>query len=85
VLFELANGDIEVSPKVVLELPAEDEIAVTEEKEVVGHPRFIQKTIRYRNGITVLLVQDSQNRVLRIEVSCEKFPLLFIGNQIVKI
>ncbi|MCI0414503.1 hypothetical protein L0222_17135 [bacterium] len=72
-------------PKVVLELPADDEITVTEEKEVVEHPRFTQKTIRYRNGITVLLWQDSENRITRIEVNCENLPLFFIGNQIVKI
>lgn len=39
------HGDIEVRPLVVLELPAEDEIAITEGKEVVEHPRVIQKTI----------------------------------------
>ena len=80
----IRHGMIEVSPVVVLKLPSEDEIAVIEEKEVVRHPRFIRRTIRYRNGITLLLWLDSENRITRIEMRCEKFPLYFVGNQIVK-
>jgi hypothetical protein len=79
------HGEIEVSAVIVLELPSEDEIAVIEEKEVVENPRHIRRTIRYRNGITVLLWLDSQNRITRIEMTCETFPLYFIGNQIVRI
>jgi hypothetical protein len=78
------RGEIDVSPVVVLELPSEEEIAVIEETEVLEYPRFIRRSIRYRNGITVLLWLDSQNRITRIEMRCEKFPLFFVGNQIVK-
>ena len=84
-LFSKMHGENEVSPEIVLELPSEEEIAVIEEKEVVKDRRFIRRTIRYRNGITVLLWLDSENRITRFEMSCEILPLYFVGNQIVKI
>jgi hypothetical protein len=75
---------IEVRPEIVLELPSEEEIAVIEEKELVEHPRSIRKTIRYRNGITVLLLLDSENRIIRFEMTSEKIPFYIVGNQILK-
>jgi hypothetical protein len=82
--FSIRHGEIEVSPVVVLELPSEEEIAVIEEMEVVENPRFIRRMIRYRNGLTVLLLLDPQNRITRFEMICENLPLFFVGNQIVR-
>lgn len=73
-----------MSALVLLELPSDEEITVIQEKQVVEHPRSTLRTIRYRSGFTVLLWLDSQNRITRLEIICEEFPLLFVGNQIVK-
>ena len=74
-----------VHPFILLELPSEDEIAVTEEKQNIEEPCLIRKTIRYRNGAKVVLIQDFDNRVFHVEVDCEEHPFFFSGKQILKI
>lgn len=75
-----------MDPVVVLELPSEDEIAVREERSI-GEPssHCIRKTLRYRNGMMVVMVQDFENRVYSIQVSCEPSTLFLSGNLVLKV
>ena len=74
-----------MQPFVLLELPSEDEIAVTEERKSSEMPFLIRKTIRYRNGAKVILIQDFHERVFRVEVECEETPFLYYRSWLLKI
>ncbi len=74
-----------MNPFVFLELPSEDEIVVTEERQSSAMPFLIRKTIRYRNGAKVILIQDFNERVFRVEVDCEEAPLLYYRSWLLKI
>jgi hypothetical protein len=66
--------------KVTLCLPAEDEIETTMEKMIPESPFLIEKTIRYKSGLLVQLIQDFTGRIFRFSVNCSN-DALCISNQ----
>ena len=66
--------------KVMLCLPAEDEIETTMEKMIPESSFLIEKTIRYKSGLLVKLIQDFTGRIFRFSVNCSNDPLC-ISNQ----
>ena len=69
-----------MSNKVTLCLPAEEEIETTMEKMIPESSFLIEKTIRYKSGLLVQLIQDFTGRIFRFSVNCSNDPLC-ISNQ----
>jgi hypothetical protein len=69
-----------MSNKVTFCLPAEDEIETTMEKMIPESSFLIEKTIRYKNGLLVQLIQDFTGRIFRFSVNCSNDSLC-ISNQ----
>lgn len=69
-----------MSNKVTLCLPAEDEIETTMEKMIPESPFLIEKTIRYKSGLLVQLIQDFTGRIFRLTVNCSN-DALCISNE----
>ena len=69
-----------MSNKVMLCLPAEDEIETTTEKMIPESSFLIEKTIRYKSGLLVKLIQDFTGRIFRFSVNCSD-DSLWISNQ----
>jgi hypothetical protein len=69
-----------MSNKVTLCLPAEEEIETTMEKMIPESSFLIEKTIRYKSGLLVQLIQDFTGRIFRFSVNCSKDSLC-ISNQ----
>jgi hypothetical protein len=55
--------------QVIFELPEEQEIESVEESRVSSSPGYIQKTIRYKNGMTATLLKDFHESVYSIQLS----------------
>ncbi len=55
--------------QVILELPEDQEIESIEESRVSSSQGIIQKTIRYRNGMTATLLKDFNESVYSIQLS----------------
>lgn len=64
-----------MSFKLVLCLPAEDEIETTVEKMVSESSFLIEKTIRYRNGLQIKLVQDFSGEIFQFSMNCSNDTL----------
>ena len=71
-----------LSSKVVLSLPREDEIETSVERRISETPSLIEKTIRYKNGMQVKLVQDFTGKIFRLLMSCTN-ESLWISEQCV--
>jgi hypothetical protein len=69
-----------MSNKVTFCLPTEDEIETTMEKMIPESSFLIEKTIRYKNGLLVQLIQDFTGRIFRFSVNCSNDSLC-ISNQ----
>jgi hypothetical protein len=69
-----------ISSKMVLCLPCEDEIETTVEKRVSESPSLIEKTIRYKNGMQVKLIQDFTGKIFRLLMNCTN-DTLWISEQ----
>jgi len=55
-------------PEIVLSLPGEDEIQSTAEIRLPAAPGIIQKTIRYKNGMELTLLQDFRDFIFSLSV-----------------
>jgi hypothetical protein len=82
---EISRRCTGVHSYVLLELPSEDEIAVTEERKTSEMPFLIRKTIRYRNGAKIILIQDFHERVFRVEIDCDPARFLYYRSGILKV
>ncbi|MCI0414557.1 hypothetical protein L0222_17405 [bacterium] len=69
-----------MSSKVMLSLPAEEEIETTMERMIPESSFLIEKTIRYKSGLLVKLIQDFTGRIFRFSVNCAD-DALWISNQ----
>ena len=69
-----------MSSKVVLCLPAEDEIETIVEKRFKDSSKLIEKTIRYKNGMQVKLIQDFSGKIFRLLLNCSN-DALWISEQ----
>ena len=69
--------------EVLLELPGEREIESINEVAESSESGFIVRTIRYRNGLTVVLRQDVHHLVYRIELHADTIPLWIKGKQLI--
>jgi hypothetical protein len=61
--------------KALLCLPCEDEIETTIEKKVPESSTLIEKTIRYKNGMQIKLIQDFSGKVVRLLMNCSNGTL----------
>jgi hypothetical protein len=74
------NMETIMSSKVVLSLPSEDEIETTVERRISESPSLIEKTIRYKNGMQVKLIQNFAGKVFRLLMNCSN-DSLWISDQ----
>lgn len=73
-----------MSSKVVLCLPCEDEIETTVEKRVSESSKLIEKTIRYKNGMQVKLIQDFSGKIFRLLMNCSNDTLWISEHRIMR-
>lgn len=66
----------------ILKLPEEEEIESTAELRVSSEPNIIRKTIRYKNGMVVELLQDFEETIFRVSFSAINSPLRIMKNQV---
>jgi hypothetical protein len=66
----------------ILNLPEEDEIESTAELRVSSESNMIRKTIRYKSGLIVELLQDFEESVFRVSFSGDRSPLRILKNQV---
>ena len=69
--------------RVLLELPSDDEMMLSEEIRTAGNDKLLKKTIRYQNGIVVVLILDFQNKVFSVLLKPTEVPFALRGKQIV--
>ncbi len=68
--------------KLALTLPGEDEILSTAEKRFVDCPGLVKKTVRYRNGLVLTLVEDFSEAIFSISLDFSVTPFRIIRNNI---
>jgi hypothetical protein len=71
-----------ISSRVVLCLPSEDEVETTVEKRVSESPSLIEKTIRYKSGMQVKLLQDFTGKIFRLLMNCTNDTLWISDHKI---
>ena len=64
-----------MSSKMVLCLPGEDEIETIVETRVPESATLIEKTIRYKNGMQIKLIQDFSGKIFRLTMNCSNDTL----------
>lgn len=71
-----ANVEVRMSdqPEIVLSLPGEEEIQSTAEIRLPTAPGIIQKTIRYKNGMELTLLQDFRDLIFSLSVRFYSTP-----------
>jgi hypothetical protein len=62
----------------VVNLPEEKEIESTAEFRVSSESNIIRKTIRYKNGLVVELLQDFDETIFHVSFSTNQYPLRLV-------
>ena len=73
-----------ISSKMVLCLPCEDEIETSVEKRVSEAPSLIERTIRYKNGMQVKMIQDFTGKIFRLLMNCTNETLWISGQRVMR-
>jgi hypothetical protein len=58
--------------KMMLCLPSEDEIEMTIEQRIPESSSLIEKTIRYKNGLQIKVIEDFTGRIFQFTLNCAK-------------
>jgi len=66
----------------VLSLPGEEEILSKAEKRFTGFPGLVRKTIRYRNGMVLTLIEDFSEFIFSISLDFSLAPFRISQNKI---
>jgi len=66
----------------VLSLPGEEEILSKAEKRFTGFPGLVKKTIRYRNGMVLTLIEDFSESIFSISLDFSFAPFRISQNRI---
>jgi hypothetical protein len=66
----------------ILNLPEENEIESTAELRLSSESNMIRKTIRYKSGLIVEILQDFEEAIFRVSVSGNHAPLRILNNQV---
>jgi len=70
--------------KMILCLPGEEEIETAVEKRVSESSCLIERTIRYRNGTQVRLIQDLMGQVFHFSIKCSDRPMWISENHLLR-
>lgn len=66
--------------KLALTLPGEEEILSKAEKRFLNFPGLVRKTIRYRNGIVLTLIEDFSESIFSISLDFSVAPIRISQN-----
>ena len=68
--------------KLALTLPGEEEILSKAEKRFVNFPGLVRKTVRYRDGMVLTLIEDFSESIFSISVDFSFAPIRISQNTI---
>ena len=75
------NSRINMSNATVLCLPEEDEIETTYEKRISESSCLVERTIRYKSGLQVQVVEDFMGRIYHFSMKSSKDSLRIVRNR----
>ena len=73
-----------IQNEVILHLPDEEQIATASELRDPLYPHLIRKTIRYKNGLVVVLYQDLGGTIFDIYINSADTPFGILNNSVWK-
>jgi len=71
--------------EILLNLPDEEDIQSTAEVRVSAAPGLIRKTIRYKDGMELILLQDFQELVFSLSLRFSRAPFQLKRNRIFRL
>jgi hypothetical protein len=71
--------------EIVLNLPKEEDIQSTAEIRLPANPGLIRKTIRYKDGLEVILFQDFHEFVFSLSLRFSRTPFQLKSNRILRL